>query len=430
MAGRLLLGSEFTPEDTENTEYGRIWGWAGQVRALPGVCASGSEGWRAVAEVGLEGSGDFEHQLIGKGPAGDLHADGQAFGGLADGDDGGGSAEKIEPLRVAHGVEVGDGLALDGPAALAGAEGGDGANGAQQEGEGPHFVEELGADFVGADPGLEGSLGRKLHFSLRDGEEVAEGGAEIGFAAANRGCVEHGSALDEEKPPEFARGFKTGGPEGFDDEALALEGARGLLNGGAGFEGNWNEAVVFKVSDGDLPGFLARDGTMGDGSAVGVVRILTRKRCEEQSQVGDSACQGADGAEKSEGPEAAREMAGGGDASGGGLERADAGVMGGLADGTAAVTAESGRRKACGDGGCFAATRTTGGVFKVPGIARATAEPIFGLVGHEELGAVGGAEDDGAGREETIDDNGVFVGDESAIEHAADFATMASNGDG
>jgi len=191
---------------------GRGWGCAG------------SEGhWRRlVAKGAFDGSGDFEDEFVFPGAAGDLHADGKAFNRMRDGDDGGGCSEKIEPLRESHGVEVRDGLPVDGPAALEGFEGGNGADGAEKDGEGAHLVEEARTDIVGLDPGVEKGVGAELWLRAGDGEKVAEGGTEFIFAAANGGFVEHGAALDEEGEPEPARGFEGCGAEGFYGEALLL----------------------------------------------------------------------------------------------------------------------------------------------------------------------------------------------------------------
>jgi hypothetical protein len=61
-----------------------------------------------IAKCGIDDGGDAEDNFILIGAAGDLDADGKALGRLSDGNDGGGRAERIEPLGVADGVEVVD----------------------------------------------------------------------------------------------------------------------------------------------------------------------------------------------------------------------------------------------------------------------------------------------------------------------------------
>jgi len=202
-----------------------------------------------------------------------------------------------------------------------------------------------------------------------------------------------------------------------------------LLNGGASFCCDGDEAVVFKVADGDLAGLVARDGAVRDGMGVRVCGVRSGEGLEQQAHVGDGAGHGADGAEEGEGSEAWREMSCGGESASRWLERADAGEVCGLADGSAAVAAEAGGGHTCCYGCRFAAAGAACGVVEIPRIVSAAVEEVLGLVGHEELRAVGGSENDGAGVEKTVDDDGVAAGDGAAVEGAADFAAIAGDGD-
>ncbi len=123
-------------------------------------------------------------------------------------------------------------------------------------------------------------------------------------------------------------------------------------------------------------------------------------------------------------------MAGGGKAARGGLECADAGEVRGLADGSTAVAAKTGCGHACSNGCGLAAAGAARGVVEIPRIARAAVEEILCLVGHEELGAVGGAEDDGAGGEQAVDEDRIFVGNGAAMNGAAEFAAIAGDSNG
>jgi hypothetical protein len=122
-------------------------------------------------------------------------------------------------------------------------------------------------------------------------------------------------------------------------------------------------------------------------------------------------------------------MAGRGEAACRRLERTDAGEVCGLANGSPAVAAESGRRHARRDRCRFAAAGSARGTFQIPGITRAAVEQVLGLIGHQELGAVGGAEDDGASREQAVDQDGVRIRNEAAMDGAAGFAAIPGDSD-
>lgn len=190
-----------------------------------------------------------------------MEADGEAFGGVADGEDGGGGAEEIEPLGEAHGVEVGEvlrgaGGGVEGPGTFAVAEGGDGADGGEEDGEVAHLVEEAGADEVDLAPGGEELVAGERRLFVGNREEVEEGGAEVGRLSEGERFEEHGAAADEEGVPELAGALEGGGAEGLDVEAVTAEGVDGVVNALAGFGCDGDQAVVFEVADaGVLEGF-------------------------------------------------------------------------------------------------------------------------------------------------------------------------------
>src|SRR3954451_679638 len=96
------------------------------------------------AEVGVEDRGDGEGDFVVEGAGGNLDGDGEAFGGAAYGDDGGGGSEGVEPLGVANGVEVSDGLIVDDPFAFAMFPGGGAGDGTKENRMVAHFFEGLG----------------------------------------------------------------------------------------------------------------------------------------------------------------------------------------------------------------------------------------------------------------------------------------------
>src|SRR5262249_46670592 len=101
---------------------------------------------------------------------------------------------------------------------------------------------------------------------------------------------------------------------------------------------------------------------------------------------------------------------------GGGFRPQNAEEGRGAGKGPPPVPADPPKRAAGWEGRGFAATGAAARVGKIPGIACCPGEAIVGFVGHEEFGSVGGAEEDGAGGAESIDDgrgvSGGFFGSE------------------
>src|SRR5690349_572496 len=100
-------------------------------------------------------------------------------------------------------------------------------------------------------------------------------------------------------------------------------------------------------------------------------------------------------------------MTSGGNASAGRLESADAAVVRRDADRAAAVAADASRDAARGDGCGFTAARPARSAREIPGIICAPVKNVVGLIGHEEFGRVGIADEDGAGGAQASDERSV-----------------------
>src|SRR6185437_2120717 len=61
---------------------------------------------RSVSKIIFDGGGDGKHGFVGERESGDLDTDGQAFARASHRKNGGGRGEQVEPLRVAHGIEI------------------------------------------------------------------------------------------------------------------------------------------------------------------------------------------------------------------------------------------------------------------------------------------------------------------------------------
>src|SRR5271157_3468356 len=71
---------------------------------------------RSIAKCMIDDRCDLEHSFIFEWAAGQLHPDGQSLWRTADSYDRCRRSQQIEPLRIAHGIEILDLLTLDMPA--------------------------------------------------------------------------------------------------------------------------------------------------------------------------------------------------------------------------------------------------------------------------------------------------------------------------
>ena len=108
-----------------------------------------------------------------------------------------------------------------------------------------------------------------------------------------------------------------------------------------------------------------------------------------------------------------------------GLERTDAGEMRRHAHRAAAVAAQSRRGHARRDGRRLAAARSARRALQIPGIVRAPVQQVRGFVGHQELGAVGRAQNQRARGAQPRDHDRVLAWDVALVEQAADLAAIA-----
>ncbi len=112
-------------------------------------------------------------------------------------------------------------------------------------------------------------------------------------------------------------------------------------------------------------------------------------------------------------------MPSGGNATGRGLESADAAKVSRGADGTAAVAADSAHRATGGDCGGFASAGATCRIRRVPWVGSFAAHAVVCFVAHQEFGRIGVAEQDCAGIFETIDKSRVGNGNVILAEERA-----------
>ena len=122
-------------------------------------------------------------------------------------------------------------------------------------------------------------------------------------------------------------------------------------------------------------------------------------------------------------------MAGAGNASGRGLESADAAEVGGDANGSAAVTADASGGHARGDSRRFAAARSTRRAVQVPRTVGSSMQQVVGLPCHEHFGRVGDSENHCARGFQARDQRRVFFCNGAGAKTRAGFAAHSGDVD-
>jgi len=336
-----------------------------------------------------------------------LDADGEAFVRKTERDGGTGEAGEIQPLRIAHGVQV-----TRGGAVVSGAmeESGAGGDWGEKDGDLLHLAQDFCAQEVALGAGLDEAIERDGAAGCGVGKIFAQHGADLIFLAGDGFAEEMANHGAEEEPPEFESAIEAVEAKRFETETLVDEQFCGVLDRCARFRGCGAECRAFENSDAEAArvDFVLR--TQRNWGRKSIARIWTGHDFEEQTDVGDGASHGADNADPGKGACARGEMTCGRNAAGSGLESADAAEMRGHSNGAAAVAADSTCGAAGSDGCSFAATRAPGGISCVPRIAGSSLEKVVGFVSHEEFGSVCISEEDSARGFQSRDERGVAFG--------------------
>src|ERR1700691_5400956 len=217
---------------------------------------------------------------------------------------------------------------------------------------------------------------------MRDRQEIKKRWAQLRMPPVYQRIEKHGAAANKELPPQLPRLFQRPGAERAHAEALDLERPRRILYRLASLRRNRDKAVVLKEGDGNAPQIFQGLIPEADRRAHRIQGILPAESNEEQGDIADGACHGADCAKNGKGPIACRQMTACGNTAWRGLERAYPGKVSRFAYRAAAIAAKSTRGKAGGNGGRFAAARAAGASLHIPGIRCAPVQPVVALVSH------------------------------------------------
>src|SRR5580658_412322 len=239
--------------------------------------------------------GDSQHLLFFPRPPYDLHADRQSFGRMGDGNYRRGIAEQVEEFRVAPGIEIVDRLAFDLPIALSVAECGYGRRRAQQDGILLHLREEARTEQIAPDPGIEQRAPGERGLSRRPLQKLLEDRTKIGVTflehvllehislehvSLEHGAQEHSASDHEELVPQSPRLFETFGLEALYLKSRAAQGFGCGSYGCTRFRRDRGTAIVFEITDLQIPGFFFTWPAHWHRGGAGVANIRTLHHLE------------------------------------------------------------------------------------------------------------------------------------------------------
>ena len=246
------------------------------------------------------------------------------------------------------------------------------------------------------------------------------------LSALNLRRVEHGPALHKKLPPQLPQQLQRARPERLHAKARIAQRRRRSVHSRARFRRNRNQSVVLKKTNPVRPQFIQAGLAQGNRRTDRVERVLAAQRAEQQRHIGHGARQGANCAEDRERPHARRQMPASRNPSRRRLQRADAREVRRHAHRSAAIAAQPSRRKPRSNRRRLAAARSARRALQVPGIARPPVQQIGRLVCHQELRAVGRAQNQRSRRPEPRHHHRIFAWALALVQQTANLALQAS----
>ena len=191
---------------------------------------------------------DGQDKLVLMRAADDLHANGKALARKTSWDGGTGETGEIQPLRVAHGVEISRSGAI---ASSAMEEGGAGGDRREEDGDLLHLAQDFCAQEIALGAGFDEKIEGDGTAGCCVREIFAQHRADLSFLAGNSFAKEVADHWTEEEPPEFESAIEAIEAKRFESEALVDEKSCGALDGGVSFRGCGAECGAFENSDAD-----------------------------------------------------------------------------------------------------------------------------------------------------------------------------------
>ena len=175
-----------------------------------------------------------------------MDADGEAFVRKTERDGGTGETGEIQPLRIAHGVEISRAGAV---VSRAMEERGAGGDGREEDRDLLHLAQDFCAQEIALGAGLDEGIERDGFARYCVGKIFAQHWADLIFLAREDFAKEMANHGAEEEPPEFESAIEAVEAKGFKSESLIGEEFCGALDGGVRFRSWGAECGAFQNSD-------------------------------------------------------------------------------------------------------------------------------------------------------------------------------------
>ena len=175
-----------------------------------------------------------------------MDADGETFVRKTDWDGGAREVGEIQPLRIAHGVQISRAGAV---VSAAMEERGTGGNWGEKDGDLLHLAQYFCAQEVALGAGFDEGIERDGAGGCGVRDVFAQHGADLIFLAGDGFAEEMANHGAEEEPPEFESAIEAVEAERFGSETLVGEKFCGVLDGGVRFRGCGAECGAFQNSD-------------------------------------------------------------------------------------------------------------------------------------------------------------------------------------
>ena len=175
-----------------------------------------------------------------------MDADGEAFVRKTERDGGTGETGEIQPLRIAHGVEISRAGAV---VSRAMEERGAGGDGREEDRDLLHLAQDFCAQEIALGAGLDEGIERDGFARYCVGKIFAQHWADLIFLAREDFAKEMANHGAEEEPPEFDSAVEAIERKRFESETLADEKFCDVLDGRVSFWGCSAESRAFQNSD-------------------------------------------------------------------------------------------------------------------------------------------------------------------------------------
>src|SRR5437667_12017801 len=316
---------------------------------------------------------------------------------MAHGNDSRRSSEQIEPFGVAPGIEVFDCLAINLPPTLAMLKRRNCRYRAKQHGIITHLREDLHANRIALNPGIEQRLSCVIRLSLNPTRKLLQNRAQLCFMSACHRAEQHSSSNSEEFPPELPGQLEPIGTKWLDLKTCTRQSLRGRSHRRTCIRRHRRTAVILEISNRNFLQLIAVRPAHRNRHSRWIADVWPLYYLKQQLQILHLACHRSHDPDQSKRPDRIRKMPSCRNAPGRRLQTADSAEVRRHSNRSAAVASHSGHRHSRRDRRRLTATRSTRCPAQIPRTIGAAVEKIVGLPRHQQLRRVCRSQNDCSG---------------------------------